>query len=204
MSTPKIAKELKVSKSAVFGWVKNVEITQEQRNELFKNKNKNSNWRIGVDKHVQVCKDKRLLYQDLGKKEIKVDTWEHAAGCMLFWAEGAKNKNQLQFTNTDVNMLKFFVNFLKKFYNITNDQIALSFQYHDQDINELFDYWIKELEIEGCRKTKPYCKLNHTSKKNTKHKYGIVKLQLSNTELVNKIWGSIQAYLKFNEPNILK
>lgn len=83
MSTPKIAKELKVSKSSVFGWVKNVEITQEQRNELFKNKNKNSNWRIGVDKHVQVCKDKRLLYQDLGKKEIKVDTWEHAAGCML-------------------------------------------------------------------------------------------------------------------------
>lgn len=206
-STPKIAKELNVAKSTVFMWVKDVELTQIQRDILFRNKG--SNWVAGVKKHIEKCKNKRLDYQKVGATENITDDWMHAAGCMLYWAEGHKRKNTLAFTNTDKNMVKFFIDFIRKFYHVENEQITISFQYHTQnDLSkeDIFNYWIDLLKLEGCRKSKPYCKdkFSSSSTRKTKHKYGIVRLQVSNTEIVNKIWGSIQKYIGFSEPEMLK
>ena len=37
---------------------------------------------------------------------------------MLYWAEGAKDKNTLSFANSDVAMVQFFVHFLRTSYDI--------------------------------------------------------------------------------------
>ena len=36
------------------------------------------------------------------------------AGCMLYWAEGAKERNVVKFANSDAAMVRFFVRFLRE------------------------------------------------------------------------------------------
>ena len=45
---------------------------------------------------------------------------------MLYWAEGAKRRNTLQFTNSDPSMLAFFRRFLVKAMAIERDEIVMS------------------------------------------------------------------------------
>jgi hypothetical protein len=42
----------------------------------------------------------------------------HATGCMLFWAEGSRNRNTLCFTNSDPAMVRFFVGFLRTCFGV--------------------------------------------------------------------------------------
>jgi hypothetical protein len=44
----------------------------------------------------------------------------HVAGCMLYWAEGWKNRNQLSFANADPDMIRLFVRFLRSLECETN------------------------------------------------------------------------------------
>lgn len=198
-STIKIAKELGVAKSSVFQWVKDAPLTCEQRESLYKGKN--FKWRAGVDANVKKWREKRLGYQLLGKEEVKYDNWEHAAGCMLFWAEGDKKKNTVAFTNSDAEMMKFFVNFLKKHYDISNELVSLNFQYHSGGLEkeEIFLYWTQFLGLTGCKRSKPYCKQRKAGVV-AKHQYGICRVVVNSTELVNRLWGSIQKYIGFEKP----
>jgi hypothetical protein len=48
---------------------------------------------------------------------------------MLYWAEGGKTRNDIRFSNGDVELLKFFLNFLRKYFNIKEEKIGFSFQW---------------------------------------------------------------------------
>src|SRR4051812_14028114 len=90
-STTKIAKELGICKSSAFNWTKDVPLSDDQRERLFKNQG--ANWRGALDVWVTKCSDKRLKHQKIGRLEIDRNNWEHVAGCMLWWAEGDKSRN---------------------------------------------------------------------------------------------------------------
>lgn len=45
---------------------------------------------------------------------------------MLYWAEGSKKRNQLQFSNSDPAMARFFVDFLKKYFGLGGDEIRIT------------------------------------------------------------------------------
>jgi hypothetical protein len=36
----------------------------------------------------------------------------HAAGCMLYWAEGSRSRHAVEFVNSDPAMVAFFLRFL--------------------------------------------------------------------------------------------
>lgn len=47
------------------------------------------------------------------KDELERTTMKglHLAGCMLYWAEGAKSRNTIEFANSDPNMVRLFCRF---------------------------------------------------------------------------------------------
>lgn len=197
-SLPQIVKELNSSKSTVYYWIKDVDLNFEQQKILNEKKlESKKNNRIKAskcwsDKH----KEKRLQYQiegfELAKEKNSI---ELAICCILYWAEGSKCKNAVQFTNMDVDMCKIFVNCMKKFFSVKNEEFALTFHYHEDSEkteDEIFHYWIENLNLKNCRQTKPYKKEKLSSK--TKSCYGIVRISLYNTKVINTIWGAIQYY----------
>ena len=198
-ATPRIATELRISKSTAFQWVKDVALTDEQRQVLFKGKG--PSWIHGVSRRVANSRSKRLRYQELGQNEVRLNAWEHAAFCMLFWAEGSKRRNTVVFTNCDERMLVFFVQGLKKFYDVENKHVSLTFQYHGggKSEQEIWQHWKSVLDLQGCRVTKSWCKPSKSSK--TKHPNGVCRVTVHNTEIANRIWGSIQGYIGFKDPD---
>ena len=47
------------------------------------------------------------------------------AGCMLYWAEGAKERNVVKFANSDVAMIRFFVHFLRRCFGVRSSDFRL-------------------------------------------------------------------------------
>ncbi len=195
-SINQIADTLNVSRSTVSLWVRNIILTEQQKIQLLNNKSNNFKDNFSEKKKI----DARLIrkqYQEEGKIQAKKGELLHCMGCMLHWAEGAKNKNVVSFTNSDVHMLKLFVSFLKKYYNVSSEQISLNincFLNKEADIENNVKYWIQELDIHGC-------KINqHTIKLITEpiNNFGVCRICICSTRIAQQIYGAIQEYSGFS------
>ena len=51
-------------------------------------------------------------------------------GCMLYWAEGSKRRNDVEFTNSDPDMVRKFVEFLSRCYGVAPDDVRLTLNVH--------------------------------------------------------------------------
>lgn len=89
------------------------------------------------------------------------------AGIMLYWGEGDKaTKSKVRLVNTDPEMIRLFVFFLKKVCNVPTEMIRISvFTYPDIDDRANREYWsevsdvaqdkfLKSILIRGRHKTK--------------------------------------------------
>ena len=79
----KIAKELNVSKGSVSVWVRDIKLSNIQREALNKNKTNLFASASNVDKYRNI----RLGYQKDGAIKAKDNDHNHKAMCMLYWAE---------------------------------------------------------------------------------------------------------------------
>ena len=109
-----IARRVGLSVASVSVWVRDIELTDEQHARLrAKNPAYNqqlSGRRIGVaNRRVEW-----VTYQARGRETARGGDLLHLAGCMLDWAEGSKGRNQLRFSNSDPEMIRFFVRFLQE------------------------------------------------------------------------------------------
>ena len=50
----------------------------------------------------------------------------HQAGCMLYWAEGAKSRNSAKFANSDPPMMLLFRRFLTTALGVDRGEIRMS------------------------------------------------------------------------------
>lgn len=202
LSIIEIAKQLNVAKSSVSNWVRDIELTEEQQKILLdRNPCHNPDLNGMKQKHLKI----RLEYQKQGKKEAL--KWKndplHMAGCMLYWAEGSKGKNEVEFTNSDSHMMLLFKQFIDKFYQVPDDKINIQISCHNIDeVFKIEKFWLSFLNLpKKCLgKTIIYNTSRHnTGKKTNKLKNGICKLRIYNTEIKQRIFGSIQYYGNFEK-----
>jgi hypothetical protein len=125
---------------------------------------------------------------------------------MLYWAEGAKRRNTIEFTNSDPHMLVFFRRFLVEGMAIESDEIVMSINVYTNNgltIEQIERYWLDLLELPQSSVRKHM--LNHmptSSSGRTKNKlpYGVVTLNVHSTWMLQHIYGAIQEYAGFDEP----
>ena len=120
------------------------------------------------------------------------------AGCMLYWAEGSKQRNRVEFTNSDPEMVRFFVRFLKRYWDLRDDQIRVTcnlFADHVDRQREIERFW---LEVAGLpRESLRTSTVNVYSKYSKKKRrnrlpYGTCRISVCRTWLVQTIFGAIQ------------
>ena len=112
----KIANELNVSRGSVSLWVRDIPLTEKQQQQLAPR----SPLRMGIYHEVAARKRNRAEvirkeYQATGVASVKqrgVDLY--VAGCMLYWGEGTKDRNSLCITNSDPDMVRFFMRFIRE------------------------------------------------------------------------------------------
>jgi hypothetical protein len=201
MSMKAIAREVGASLSSVSRWVRDIPLTDEQQATLeLQAFNGHVNGRA-VNSAIR--RGARMIAQEEGRQLAQGREALHVAGCMLYWAEGAKDRNQIRFTNSDPEMARFFVGFLRTYFSLTEDNIKITcnlFADHVDRQHEIEQFWLDTLELpqESLRKSTVNVYSKYSKKKRTnKLPYGTCRVVVSRTRIVQSIFGSIQEYAGF-------
>ena len=107
-------------------WVRDIELKPEQHAELLAKNPAYNQLLSGRKVAVANRRAERMAYQRGGREAARTDDMLHMAGCMLYWAEGGKVRNQLRFTNSDPEMVRFFVKFLRECFGIGPAEIRIT------------------------------------------------------------------------------
>ena len=188
-----------MAKSTVGLWLKNVQLTKEQKERLYNNNgfvNPLFGNRCMQQKYLEVRKKSQMI----GRKKMKQRNPDYVAGCMLYWAEGTKNRTSVAFTNCDVNMHKVFIGFLLEQCNVKKENIRMFINcYLDNGLTllDIENYWLKELDLPKTCLTKATIK-NNISKAKNKWIYGVCRITVHDVCLMQEIYGAIQEYAGFD------
>jgi hypothetical protein len=195
-SYSQIKDKLKVSKSALSGWLHDMPLSEKRIREL------QADNPIRIERYrntMQAKKDSRLneVYKKVSK-DINIFSKRDLflAGLFLYWGEGTKAQNSLvALTNTNPSMLKFFIKWLKLF-GVKNKDLKVKLHlYSDMNIKESLDFWSKELRIPISQFYKPYVK--RTNLKSITYKNGFGKGTCSVILGSRDLWEYILMSIKY-------
>ena len=209
MPYKQIAARLDVSPSSAHAWTKDIELTDEQKLANLRGPRGPQN-----PEHIRQrarawsarCKARRLEYQEEGRVAARRGDRLHQAGCMLYWAEGAKGRNTVKLVNSDPNMVRFFRRFLTDALGVPLEKLTIALNVYTTNgltIEEIEDHWLRLLELPRTAARKHT--LNHmptssSGRATNKLPYGVCSLSVCSTRVVQHIYGAIQEYAGFDEP----
>ncbi|MBI4038764.1 hypothetical protein HY384_02285 [Candidatus Daviesbacteria bacterium] len=149
-----IERSLKIPRSTLSGWLKNVVLTQKQQLKLKRNwiralgkarkqaaiwHNKQKQLRLKIAKEQALATLAKINANDTSLVELAL--------AMLYLGEGSK-KSGTAIGNTDPLILKFFINALRVVYEFDVSRIKCELHLRaDQDILKTKRFWAKELNI---------------------------------------------------------
>jgi hypothetical protein len=199
-----IAREVGVSLSSVSLWVRDIELEDVQEASL--------RCRAARRRGEATAARARALRrdaQDCGRENAHRTDPLHIAGCMLFWAEGDKHRNSVRLSNSDPDLLRLFVVFLRRCYDADIARIAVTcylFADHLRRQREVEDFWLRALGLpKSCLRpsiVNVYSKYSQKKRCN-KLPYGTCRVAYHDTSVVQSIYGAIQEYAGFNRPEWL-
>jgi transcriptional regulator with XRE-family HTH domain len=202
-----IARLLGVAPSSVSIWVRDVPLAPEQLETLrLMNPAYNRQLR-GANRNAERGRERRRAYQEAGREQARMGEPLHVAGAMLYWAEGDKgNKNCARLSNSDPEVLRIFVRFLRTYFDVPDDQLRVTchlFADHSERQLEIEQYWLDVVRLPRsclCKSfVNVYSKYSQKKRRN-KLPYGTSRISVHSTAIVQSIYGAIQEYGGFERP----
>ncbi|MEI6191416.1 MAG: hypothetical protein WCG60_02445 [bacterium] len=152
-----IEERLKIPRSTLSGWLKNIELSKSQKKVLDKK------WReaLVLARRGSMLWHNQQKLERLKKAELEADNVLNSikidknsldiALAMLYLGEGTKKGDITSVGNSDPLILKFFVEGIIKNYNFDRNKIKCELHLRaDQNQNKIKKYWSTELNIPLC------------------------------------------------------
>ena len=149
-SIKEIAGLLGVSKSSVSLWVRDIELSEEQDDELQARNGLHERQRLARAAMSANARARRIAWQLEGRRRARSLGSRYVAGCMLYWAEGARSRNNIVFVNSDPAMARFFVDFVRDFFGLSGERFRLTcnlFADHEAHQREIEDFWLSTVQL---------------------------------------------------------
>lgn len=205
----RIAASLGVSPGTVHRWTTDIELTDAQRRRI--DRGEAERWRRVVKQRAESwserCRQQRREHQELGRRRAREGNSMHQAGCMLYWAEGAKHRNRVAFCNSDRSMTVFFKRFLVEEFELPPERFKLSINVYlgnDLSLKQIETAWLEALTLpRSCARkhTTNHMPTSSSGRRKNKLPYGVCSLVVTrSTDIVQHIYGAIQEYAGFEEP----
>lgn len=206
-SIKEIARLLGVSTSSVSHWVRDVELTDAQHSALQARNRLHERQRLARAAMAAKARARRVAAQQEGRRRARSLGRRYVAGCMLYWAEGSRNR--IVFTNSDPAMAQFFVEFIREFFDIDRERVRLTcnlFADHEARQQEIENFWLRTLGLPRsclCKSTVNHYSRYSQKKRRNKLPYGTCRIVVHSTEIAQTIYGSIQELAGFDRPEWL-
>jgi hypothetical protein len=204
LSVKHIARLLAVSPGTVSRWVRDIELTPEQRAVLRARNPIYDRQLAGSALLVTRGVARRRGYQNVGRARARTEDSGYAMGCMLYWAEGSKDRNSVRFSNSDPLMLALFLTFLRTYFAVPNSRVRLTcnlYADHRAQIARIESFWLDFLRLPDTCLLKSsvnvYSRWSMRKRRN-RLPYGTCRLVVNSTEIAQTILGSIQEYGGFD------
>jgi hypothetical protein len=203
-----IAARLEVSVSSVSAWVRDIPLTSAQVAALAHANPAVNRQRAGTATWAAVCRERRRAWQQDGRARARAGDPLHHAGCMLFWAEGTKDRNKAILTTSDADMLRVFRRFLTECYDLPAERLTFSvncFLGNGLSLQEIEDWWLDVLELpRSCLRASTVNRPSSASRRRGRTLvHGTGRLAVASTEVVQSIYGAIQEYAGLDRPEWL-
>lgn len=195
-SMNEIAKKLNIAKSSVSYWVRDVELTKEQRKKL-------SQKGFSVDavekrriNRLRNENNKRELIIDEAKKDIKeVSDYElKIIGAMLYLGEGRKTQRTVSIANADPDVIKMIMKFFRKICKVKEEKFRGHIHIHSHlNVKKAEKYWSEVSGIPLSQFYKTYSKPSVATKsKKDSLPLGTFDIYVCDTKLFLTIMGWIE------------
>jgi len=193
MSVKQIAARLDASQASVSVWIRGIALTEKQRSELRKGPIRPEI----IEKRKETRRAPRRRAMEAGKKEAETASPEFLVGVALFWAEGSRDRNTVEFANSDPAMIRLFARFLTEQLGVPREKIKLRvFCYSDNglSVSEIERYWLDVcgLDRSALQKTMVDNISRASKRKGRRLAYGVAHLRVSSTQLSMRLHGAIQ------------
>ncbi len=154
-----IQKNVTVSKSTLSSWLRDFPLSKLRIQELQgRNPKRIEKFRNTMKRKKEA--EEKLVFDTMKTEIGRLSKREMLlAGLFLYWGEGTKAAScTIAMSNTDPNVLKFFMHWLNIF-DIRNNQVRVVLHlYKDMDLEKETKYWSSYLKIPQNRFRKPYIK----------------------------------------------
>jgi len=201
-----IAKFIKTPKSTLSLWLKGMELTVEQRQRLYTKQT------FALNQGPQSQKNRRKREVDAiiikaGSEinlPILLDSYRFF-GVALYWAEGSKTQ-MFKMTNSDPNLILFWVKWLNKILNIPAKQLKARLNiYPQQNERKIIKFWSDLTGIPVNNFGKSYVKpISSNYKKNNLY-YGTIRIDVpKSTDLRHRLYGWLKVIMKDIAPEVEK
>src|SRR3989338_11284613 len=181
-----IMKEIRVSKSLLSGWFRFLKLSQEEEDQL--NYRAQANRDNGNSRAAISNRKKRIIREETAFKEageifenFKNDP-QFILGIGLYWAEGSKRTSAFQFINSDLEIIRFMISWIRKYLLISEDRISLRiFTHEDFRLEKYEDFWKNELGLisEQLKKTCYKPNTRHGIFKKNPYYKGCARIEIS-------------------------
>jgi hypothetical protein len=210
MPIKRIAVLLGVSPSSVHKWTRDIELSPQHRHRnLYGPRGPANPEAIAARARAwsERNREKRRSYQVEGRIRAGERDPLHFAGCMLYWAEGSKSRNNVCLTNSDEHLVRFFVDFLRRCFDVPDGDFTVRLHVYlgnGLEIEEVEDFWLRCSEVPRGALRKHAINVLPTSssgRKKNKLPYGVCTLRVArSTWIVQHLYGAIQEYGDFEQP----
>ena len=197
MSLNDIVREVGVSKASVSLWVRDIELSAQQKKKLSAHgrsvesieKRRISRIQGTLKKHRAVIDSAKEQISTLSKQELLL------VGTALYWGEGGKtNKGMARISNSDPDVIKFMMNFFREIFNVPHAKFrghVHTFSHLNAEKAER--YWSTVSGIPRKQFYKTYSKPSIASKgKRDKLPYGTFQIYVCDTIIFLTIKGWIE------------
>jgi hypothetical protein len=204
-----IARRVGVSVSSVSLWVRDVPLTPEQIAVLDARNPVRSGQRSGTTNNSRRRRQERRAAQEHGRVLARMAEPQFIAGCMLYWAEGAKSRNNVILANSDADLLDAFLRFLRTYFGVPDVKIAFSvncFLRNGLTLTQIERWWLERLGLpRGSLRKAAVNRVSSASKRRRGHvlPYGTGRIAVASTFIVQSIYGAIQEYAGIDRPEWL-
>lgn len=183
-----------LSKSTLSGWLKNFKLNSKQEKKLKQNIEK-----ITYNARVKSAWTKRKIKQEKIKRIHKEAKEELSVlfknplflvGVSLYWAEGSKTQEAVQFSNSDPRLIKIMIKWFKEICKVPENKLKVHIYIHEiykKENCEKFWSQVTKVPVSNFGKT-TYKPTIHKIKKNPDYK-GVCRIDINNVDLFRKITG---------------
>ena len=192
-SYSEIRKQVKVSKSTLSLWLRDIKLTPEQEKRLYVELRQKNAYRLAkLSQKKRIKRTKKIINETKEEAKRFFKNPLFLAGLMLYWAEGDKSERgyAVKFSNSDPAMIKFMMRWFRKVCKVPEKKFRIALHIHELHCRkDIENYWSKITNIPLSQFHKTFIK--PTSLKHRKNRLynGTCAIRISGIDLLRRIKG---------------